>query len=224
MHLVQGIMSSNPDAKIIQMTKSDCGPFFDVAPVDRRLTASWAEGCLEFTGKVREWLQSNNTVKYVVVSSPFISYISHYKSLLYRSGDLVATNSDLGLNEFLRTLAELESMGITPIVFSPLPMNGVDLGRCLSRSECIGLDLDECNFRVDEIPKYWLKIYSFLEKVEENYRVVRLDKLICDSYLCETHIGSTFIYRDKFHLSEEGSAELGKVNDFYRIIVDGYSN
>ena len=224
MHLVQGIMSSNPDAKIIQMTKSDCGPFFDAAPVNSRLTASWAEGCLEFTGKVREWLQSNNTVKYVVLSSYFPAYVSSHRKLLFRSGDLVTTNSYLAANEFLRTLEELESMGITPIVFSPLPTNNVDLGRCLARAECIGLDLDECNFRVDEIPKRWKEVYRFLEKIEENYRVVRLDKLICDSFQCETHIGSTFIYRDKYHLSHEGSAELGKMNDFYGIIVGGYSN
>jgi peptidoglycan/LPS O-acetylase OafA/YrhL len=35
MHLVQGLLSSNPDAKIIQATVSDCGPIFDIAPINQ---------------------------------------------------------------------------------------------------------------------------------------------------------------------------------------------
>lgn len=33
MQLTPGILASNPDARLIQMTKSVCGPFFDVAPI-----------------------------------------------------------------------------------------------------------------------------------------------------------------------------------------------
>lgn len=225
MHLVQGIMASNPDAKIIQMTKSVCGPFFDVAPiVEPRNPVSWAKGCLEFTGKVREWLKTNNTVKYAVVSSPFKHYLSKDQPLLLRSGDLVDMNFDLVVKEFVRTLGELEAMGITPIVFSPPPSNGVNLGRCLARAEWTGLSLDECSFRVDEISQEIVNVYSFLENIKQNYRVVRIDNLICDSSLCETHFGSTFIYRDKGHLSYEGSSVLGKMNDFYGMIVGDHSN
>jgi len=225
MQLVPGIMASNPDAKIIQMTKYGCGPFFDVAPVNYpKRPVRWAKGCLDFTEKVREWLKSNNTVKYVVVSSPFIQYISKGNSLLLRNGELESSNFDLAVNEFLKTLEELESMGVTPIVFSPLPENGVDLGRCLSRAEFMGLNLDECNFQTEEISKDMLKVYSFLDKIEEKYRVVRLDQFICDDSFCNTHFDSTFIYKDSIHLSHEGSAELGRVNNFYEIIVDGYSN
>jgi peptidoglycan/LPS O-acetylase OafA/YrhL len=225
MHLVQGIMASNPDAKIIQMTKSVCGPFFDVAPVALPdYPASWARGCLEFSGKVHEWLKANNTVKYVVISSPFNQYLSKGAALLFRSGDLVDANIDLAAKEFKKTLGELESMGITPIVFSPPPANGVDIGRCLARAEFLGLNLDKCNFRLDELIQDRLDSYNFIETIKENYRVVRLDNIICDSSLCKTHFGSTFIYRDGGHLSHEGSATLGRKNDFYRMIVGSYSN
>lgn len=63
MHLVQGIMASNPDAKVIQFTKTACGPFFDVAPVTPWRTVSWAESCLEFTKEVSKWIHENATVK-----------------------------------------------------------------------------------------------------------------------------------------------------------------
>ena len=224
MHLVQGILASNPDAKIIQMTKSVCGPFFDVAPVSEpRYSVRWGRGCLEFTEKVREWLQANRTVKYAVLSSPFKQYISKGNSLLLRNGDLVDANFDLAVTEFEKTLSELEAMGITPVVFSPPPANSINLGRCLVRANWIGLSLDLCDFEVDKISTDSLRAYSFLESISENYRVVRLDKFICDSFLCKTHLGSTFIYRDTGHLSHEGSALIGKKYDFYGIIVGDYS-
>jgi peptidoglycan/LPS O-acetylase OafA/YrhL len=225
MHLVQGIIASNPDVKLIQMTKSVCGPFFDVAPVNMpKHPVSWARGCLEFTANVRDWLQNNSTVRYAVVSSPFHTYLSENTALLFRSGDLVAASSKLVAQEFERTLSELKAMGITPIIFSPTPTNNNDLGQCLARASWTGLDLDKCNFRVDEIPQQFVDVYSFLEIIAENYHVVRLDDLVCDAAMCKTHIGSTFLYRDRRHLSHEGSAKLGKVSDFYGMITDSHSN
>lgn len=224
MHLVQGIIASNPDAKIIQMTKSFCGPFFDVAPVSLpRYPASWAEGCLEFSGKVREWLKANNTVKYAVISSFFAQYLSKDKDLLFRSGDLKKANLDIAAMEFESTLSELKAMGITPIIFSPPPANGVDLGRCLARAGWLGLNLDKCNFRVDEIIQDRVAVYRFLETIDNNYDVIRLDNFVCNSSMCNTHFDLIFIYRDESHFSKEGSAVLGKKSNFYGMIVDGYS-
>ena len=223
MHLVQGIMASNPDAKVIQMTKSFCGPFFDVAPVSMpRHPASWARGCLEFSGKLREWLKANNTVKYAVVSSLFAQYLLKDNDLLLRNGNFVKANFDLAGKEFENTLNELKTMGITPIVFAPPPANGIDLGRCLARAGWLGLNLDECNFRVDEILQNRSDVYNFLETISNNYNVIRLDDFICNNSLCGTHFGSIFLYRDEGHLSNEGSAELGKKNNFYRMIVGDY--
>jgi peptidoglycan/LPS O-acetylase OafA/YrhL len=224
MHLVQGVIASNPDAKIIQMTKSFCGPFFDVAPVSLpKYPARWAEGCLEFSEKVRGWLKTNNTVKYAVVSSFFAQYLSKDKHLLFRSGELLKPNLDIAVREFESTLNELKEMGIVPIVFSPPPANGVDLGRCLARADLLGLNLDKCNFRVNEIIKDRLDVYRFLETISKNYDVIRLEDFVCDSSLCNTHFGSIFIYRDESHFSNEGSAELGKKSNFYDMIVDDYS-
>lgn len=223
MHLVDGILASNPEVKIIQMTTDTCGPFFSIAPIINSIyPVSKAKSCLEFTGKVREWLKTNNTVKYAVVSSPFSQYLIKNNALLLRSGDIAVANFDLVTKEFFRTLGELEAMGITPIVFSPPPANGTNLGRCLVRAEWAGLSLDLCDFRVDGISREIVHVYSFLENIKKKYRVVRLDDLICDGSLCKTHFGSTFIYRDAGHLSHEGSKKLGKMSDFYRIIV-GYS-
>ena len=221
MHLVKGVLASNPDAKIIQMTKSVCGPFFDVAPVTSKYPMSWAEGCLTFTKEVRQWLKEKNTVKYVVLSSPFGQYLSSDNKLLFRNGDTKEANINDATAEFTKTLKELESMGITPIVFSPPPATGDDLGRCLAKAEWMGLSLSECDFNVDQISTKTKETYQFLEGIEKEYPVIRIDRMICDTSRCRSHLGDVWIYRDKGHLSHSGSAALGVRNDFYGMIVGG---
>jgi len=221
MHLVEGILASEPDAKIIQMTKSVCGPFFDAAPVyEPKYPMSWARGCLEFTANIREWLKKNRTVKYAVLSSPFTLYLSAGGKLLLRDGELSQANVELAVKEFEKTLNEIKQMGIAPIVFSPPPANGIDLGQCLAKAAWRGLNLGDCDFEVDKITQDRLDAYHFLERIEKTAAVVRLDALICNDSRCITHLDATFIYRDVGHLSHEGSAALGKKYHFYRRITE----
>ncbi len=224
MHLVPAIMASNPDAKIIQMTKRVCSPFFDIAsfePPDQ--TISWSEGCLDFSGKVRDWLKTNNTVKYAVLSSPLDNrFLSENSTLLSRNGEFLNAGFQIALKELTNTLNELEIMGITPVVFSPPASNGNDLGHCLEHAAWMGIDLDACDFAVDEMRFSRLRAYDLLDIIKDNYRVVRVDKLTCNSLRCQTHLDSALLYRDAGHLSYEGAIELGKNNDFYRMIVGDY--
>jgi hypothetical protein len=218
MHLVQGILASNPSAAIIQFTKNSCGPIFDIVPIALpSRSVRWAESCLEFNNQVREWLKENRSVKYVVLSSPFSHYLSG--DALLRNGERVFTDFELAAEELKKTLSELTDMGIIPVVFSPPPSNGRNIGRCLARSMWFEGDLHECNFEVSEITGERSGAYLFLETIEKRYPVVRLDRLICDQGTCQTHFGSVFLYRDSSHLSHEGSAALGKKADFYNMIV-----
>lgn len=220
MHLVQGILASNPDAKIIQITKSSCGPFFDIAPVISKYPVKWSEGCLEFTGEVRKWIKENNTLKYVVVSSPFYQYLLNENALLYRSGKIEKVNTDTVISELKKTLGELETMGVTPVIFSPPPANGIDLGRCLAKAEWNGLSLENCDFNISQISKERTKAFGLLEAIHQKYKVIRLDDFICENGHCKTHFDTTWIFRDKGHLSHAGSAELGKRHNFYRKITE----
>lgn len=218
MHLVQGIMTSNPDAKIIQMTKTSCGPFFDIAPiVDTHYSTSWAKECLIYTDKVRQWVRTNDTVKYAVLSSPFS--LSGKSTILSRSGEILPATIQLASEELQKTLQELEMYGIKPVVISPPPTNGHNLGRCLARAEWRGLNFQNCNFTVADIAQYRLDAYQLLEIVDKRFEVIRLDKILCDDMQCKTHINQAYIYRDEGHLSHEGSATLGKTIDFYNLIT-----
>lgn len=220
MHLVAGIIGSNPGAKIIQMTKTACGPFFDVAPVaEPKYPVSWAEGCLQFSEDVRHWLQAGTTIKYAVLSSPFNMYLSQDSTLLYRDGDVAKTDLQRLAHEFERTLDELEKMGITPVIFYPPPATGVDLGRCLAKADWLGWDLDTCNFKVDELSGPIRDAYAFLRTIKEKHRVVNLEDLLCNDGVCSSHLNDIYMYRDKGHLSVEGSQALGRRNNFYEMIV-----
>ena len=109
-------------------------------------------------------------------------------------------------------------MGVIPIVFSPPPANGIDLGRCLSRAEWAGLNLDECNFNIKQMLQTRKDVYHFLDKIKKNYRVIRLDEMICSNSQCKTHFGSTWIFRDKGYLLYDGATALGEKYGFYSMI------
>lgn len=220
MHLVPGILSSNPDAKIVQMTKSACGPIFDVAPINEpTFPLSWGAGCLEFTQEVRTWLRENETVKYAVLSSVFSQYFSTETRLLHRSGDISAGTIAQTSREFEKTLSELNEMGITPIIFSPPPTNEVDLGRCLAKAEWRGIDFEACSFDDDDLSEARQNAYTFLANIDADISLVRLDELICTDARCLPYQDAHYIYRDAGHLSHEGSAYLGKKHGFYSIIT-----
>ncbi|MBV1915662.1 MAG: acyltransferase [Pseudomonadales bacterium] len=219
MHLVPGVLSSNPNVKIIQLTKSVCGPFFDIAPVTKSYPAEWARGCLEYTNEVRKLIQASNTIKYVVLASHFNNYLTANNELLFRNGDIERANVNTVTREFQNTLEELKSMGVVPVVFSSPPANGEDLGRCLGKAEWMGERLDRCDFELSQMSEDRTGEYRFLEQFKGTTRVIRLDEMICDQAKCRSHFGSTWMYRDKGHLSIAGSVKLGREYGFYDMII-----
>ena len=217
MHLMQGIIASNPAVRVKQITKSTCGPFFNLAPIGKEYTKPWAETCLKFAEDVRAWLKENGSARYIVLSSPFWQYLLESNKLF--DGDKVMdVDKEIVYEHLLRTLHELEEMGLSPIIFSPPPSTGDDLGRCLVRASYL-IDLSVCDFSTERVEESTVMAYELLMRVSDRYSVVWLDRLICEDGRCSTHIGSTYIYRDKAHLSREGSAELGRETDFYRLIT-----
>lgn len=224
MHIVKGIIESNPDVKLIQFTKSLCAPFSGVAHVGVPLSPlSLSRECLEYNNMVLEWLRASKSVKYLAISSTFFPFLTDGETLLSRNGELLDVSLPLVVKEFEETLDEITAMGIHLAVFSPPPSDFNNRGRCLVRASLEALDLDACNYLVADIQPIYFRVYDFLEKFREDYRVVRLDEFICDDTVCRAHLGSAFLYNDNLHLSNEGSARLGKKYDFYDLIVRDYS-
>lgn len=221
--LVQGILASNPSAKLIQMTKDMCGPFFNIAPINSGFPKTWAEGCLRFTGKVHSWLKKNKSVKYVVLSSPLEQYLGKKSKLLTRNGTIYKAKERIVLQDFENTLNTIQAMGVTPVIFSPTPgsMYGINIGHCLALAEWRDIDLNSCNFSQDKLPRSRVKAFNMLKQIRKKYRVINLKNFICDNATCKTHVGNVFIFRDEGHLSVQGARLLGKKHNFYNLITGG---
>lgn len=214
MHLVPGILSSNPKAKIIQHTKSSCGPFFEMT---KNTTPSFAESCLDFTQDVKDWVIKSEGITTVVLASPF-DYLD--KVIRFKDGSERKITIDELNNQFTSTLDFFVGHGIRPVVFTPPPETGENIGKCLTSSSFFYESYKQCDFEINEITERQKEIYAWLDKVADKYKVIDLVKVICQDEKCSTHNGNTYIYRDMHHLSYEGSRELGKNFDFYKLISE----
>jgi hypothetical protein len=221
MHLVDGIVESEPDVKLIQMTMSGCGPLFDIAPVRiGEYTENWARRCIEFSNEVEAYLSLPHSVRYAVLSSPFDQYLSR-GAKLYVEGKVVPATADLVEQRFLSTLNWLAAAGVTPVVVSPPPRNGRDIPLCLARSVWLGLAEDDCSISVQDFSKDQQNALRFLERIAQEFRVVFLPDYLCDGENCKVKLDEDYVYRDAGHLSRQGSRHLGMDMDFYRLVVEG---
>lgn len=220
MHLVPGLLASRPDARIIQMTLSSCGPFDGLAPIDEGThTLHWARKCLEFNRQVMAWLRTSSSVKYAVLSSPFVQYTSSDWPRFLTEKGIEPANTQVALKAFLATLDTLAAHGISPVVFAPPPTSTRDIGRCVVRSKQFAADPTDCDLPRAEARERQAAVRDLLQVVARRYPVVWLDEGICEGERCRVLQEDTFIYRDKGHLSYEGSALIGLRMDFYRLVT-----
>jgi hypothetical protein len=217
MHLAQGLLASNPKLKMVQATKSVCGPVLGVAPVNHNFTKAWAKHCIENNDKVLEYIKNTKSLKYAVLSSPFDAYFEDGWSLLTKQGELVP-NHELGLQRFKDTLHTLRSLGITPIVFSPPPRDGRDLGGCVAKAMLFHEDASLCNFPIEATAAWHKGLQPFLAQVERDAEVVYLSKVLCAGDTCSASIANTILYRDTGHLTHAGSALIGQRMNFNQLI------
>lgn len=218
MHLVGGLIASNPNARIIQMTTSVCGPFIGIAPTNAKYPVAWAEKCLSFNDNVIDFIKANKSIKYAVLSSPFGQFVNDQAEVLMRDGSVVK-GKDVALEYLRATLDQLKGLGVKPVVFVPPPSPGFDAGNCLGRAMVFAESFQKCSFGLQEAIKRQQEVRSFLRSIDEEYDVVWLDEAVCDGDRCLAGENSSFIYRDAGHFSYEGSAIVGQKLDFYRLIA-----
>lgn len=216
MHLIPGILASKPDAKIIQMTKSVCGPILDMAVINSKYPETWAKGCVEFNKSVIDWLKNNPSVHYVVLGSPFTSYLDN--KTLFVNNELVAADQTDFESHLETTLEVLSEMGILPVVFYPTPANSEDIGHCLTLNAIYGSEID-CRIELTKYENDQREILQILGRVKQNYHVINIGDVLCHDAYCDTELDGVFIYRDSGHLSVVGSEYLGKKMDFYKLIT-----
>jgi hypothetical protein len=221
MHLVQGILASNLEAGIVQITKSVCGPIIGLAPVNKLFPENWSEECLVYNDAVAQWIENNHSVRYAVLSSPFSQYLTDEWTIMTAQG-IQSPDESLVYEYFSATLDFLVAHGIQPVIFAPAPFIGEekDMGACLVRASIFGAALNRCDFSFISYQDKQGEVLSFLEKIDQKYRVIWMDDFLCDDDTCKATEDGLFIYRDWAHLSYEGSALVGSRMNFYKLITN----
>lgn len=218
MHIVPAIESAQEGVKLKQFTVSACGPVLGVAPVlGGMYNEEWARACMENNDNVLNWIQSNSSVRYVVMSSILVQYFDKETKLITREGEYLKGGDDV-LPYVIRTLDKLKEKGIKPVWVSPTPGNGMDIGHCLKKKAFLNFSYDECDFPAENI--YEDYIAQYIGEIEKQVPVIWLDEMICQNDVCDVAVDDVLIYRDSIHLSYEGSRYLGQKYNFYKRIVE----
>ena len=210
MHLYHGVMASNPLAKVRQVTKSGCSPLIGVTGFNPEYDGSLnrANRCIEFNERFLGWLKKNEEVQFVIISSPF-EWVGH-ELISIKDGLTIESDVNFVLERFFETVDLINGFGIGAVLVSSTPRSGFDIGNCLAKKYQFNEKVD-CNF-VYSASSFQ---HDFFKAVEDRVPVYWLHKDICKGGVCSAEKNNTFIYADASHLSKEGSAFLGKSNDWF---------
>ena len=233
MHLVPGLLSQPKLGGLVQATRSGCGPFLDLGPqrVINPVTGvvydrAWAERCIAFNQSVFDFIRQSNSIETVVLSSPLSQYVdrSNWVHVL-KSGDKfsVVTPSIENSAEVLeRTANQLRAIGKKVVLVAPPPSANMDLGACQERLAGGRIALGAaagCLLPVSVYRSQREQELALLDRLERaSFPVIRLDPYLCDEQTCRTLIDSILIYRDRGHLSYEGSRFLATHMDWASLI------
>lgn len=220
MHLAKGIMASDNNIRLQQLTLSACAPILGVAHIGGTRTKGWAEECIKFNDDVLEWIKDEGTIELVILSSAFGGVVGNTNTLLTKNG--VQNNNvknELVLQHLRTTVRAIEQTGAKVIIVSPTPRSGWDNGQCAMRSAMFNKDPSLCDF----VYNANVKSLDLLKSIQEETAIYWLHEDICHDGICDSIHDGVFIFRDTGHLSEEGSKYLGRHNNWmeeFRKAVD----
>jgi len=214
MHLVQAVLAgpSLQGKELIQFTKSTCSPILGLALVNRTYPESWAKGCISFNDQVKGWLENNQSVEYVIMSSPLrILFHQTFDS----DGRLRPASAELVLDAMNETAVFLESLGKKAVFISSPPRTGENLTKCWSYNLIFkGGEVFDCDFTVADLSEQHTAVMEFLARPDLALPVLDLSQHICTAGKCPTFVDGVNLYRDHDHLSHQGSHLIGLKSGF----------
>jgi peptidoglycan/LPS O-acetylase OafA/YrhL len=214
MHLIPGLRSLDAVGdSLLQVTKTACAPIRGIASIDANFDEAWARSCVAFNEQAFELIVGTESVRYVVLSSPYTGYLDAGKLTLLHDGAAKVGYRQLAVDALERTVRELQAHGKQPILVAPPPRPGFDVGACHEQqgSGLIVLGRSDCNFRAEDAARMQAGIVDGLKQVgaRTNANVQWLDEVICSDGLCRTaNPEAMSIYKDDGHLSIPGSTWL----------------
>jgi len=213
MHLAQALLASNSDMSFIQFTKPSCAPIINIAITGAAWPLNWSRNCIKNNDQIIDWLKKNKNIRYVLMSSPYSDLLGG--TIFQRDGKIYDKYQyDIVYKNILETVSKIKSLGKTPIIISPPPKNGENIGRCLAKMKIFRKNDESCNFNRESFSHETLMAYGLMKNLKKYTNVIMLDNYICDKNICYAYMEGNFIYRDEEHLSKEGSYYLGSRFDF----------
>lgn len=222
MHLVPGVHTSAP-AGVVQATKTVCGPFIGVAPVDTLTHQTpWSEQCLAFNDSVLAHVKANPQLRTIVLSSILLPYLqqernSSWELLVRTPAGYDRTPQDPArVRAALRqTVEALRAMDRRVVLVAPPPGIDVDFSRCqlrMAEGKAILGHYPDCSFPLQEYRRYRQPVLAFLQAVQRDafVPILSLDEALCSGGTCQTRKDDTILYADHGHLSQRGSILLAR--------------
>ncbi|MBF0427193.1 MAG: hypothetical protein HQL66_15380 [Magnetococcales bacterium] len=232
MHLVQGMTDGGEKspAALVQATKLSCSPLFGMAPVfvGGKGAYDWARDCMTFNASVLNYLRQADTPMTVVLSSRFNHLLRRFddgtpvnvvEGMLVEDADgnrhLAPADTATSIVGLKKTIEAIRAMGKRVVFVAPPPASGFDIGRCTERLveglPVIGGARD-CNITVRAYHATRRDVLDLLAAIEADsgIEVIRFDRYLCNGDSCKSRVGGIPIYGAGDHLSQTGSAHLGK--------------
>jgi peptidoglycan/LPS O-acetylase OafA/YrhL len=209
MHLVQGLLASDPTLSLRQATLSGCAPILGLAQVGSSKSAAWAQECITFNRAVLDWLGKTKGVDLVVLSSPLKEILTF--QTVDEAGTINAPGNRLAVQDGLvKTADAIRATGASVLMVSPTPQSGENIGQCLVRATFFGGGAHSCDFTLNDATVQ----HDVLRAVEATLPVYWLDRDICSNGQCHPWQEGHFIYSDFGHLTQDGSAFLGETRNW----------
>jgi len=201
---------------LVQITRSACGPFQELAAVFEQVTR-WAADCIQFNKSALQYIRKTDSIKTVVLSSSFDYY---WDSILV--GDKVEkSNTETLRRYFLATVSALRAERKNVIVISPVPRttNHINIGECLQR-RLQGVFVfpvlrSDCSFSYDSYRAAQQPVIEFLQTMErlDQLKIIWPESVTCDKETCVAQIGETPLYVDDGHITYNASILLARMLD-----------
>jgi peptidoglycan/LPS O-acetylase OafA/YrhL len=223
MHLVPGLLSSNPEIELAQATRSLCGPFLNLAPIPGSgYGKEWAGECLSFNQSVLNYIAAQKSIEVVVLSSPFDAYVSSNAQMLQTSEGAFPASVNLAFEKMSATIDAVKRLGKQVVIVAPPPSGGFNMGDCAERllyGKPIYGKRQSCDFKLADYKVSNGSVEDFLNRIESDVKVVRFEDIICDDTECRTTLDAIPIFRDSGHFSYGGSEYIGLKMKLHNQIV-----
>ena len=210
MHLVPGLSQRN--MAIVQLTRSVCGPFVGLAPMyGPRYNESWAHECIDHNGKAVSFIEQTDSITHVVMSSHFGQYFGTQAERFLLGEATVQKDRNIAESHLVKTIERLRAAGKTPILVSPPPRSGFNIGSCLERED-LGLLVwrPRCEVNLSDYLDHDKEINGSLLRIgkETGIDIIWIKDLTCEAGRCAARFNDKYLYRDDGHLAVDGSIEL----------------